>query len=176
MARDGRILDCFAGERVNRAFKRCAQECTLTTESDFSFEATVLKRTLVHFEAQWEEYDWKDRLLYPARSGQLSKVAGAADCFLASSMLVRGAIVARQDIVLLDGNPYDVVGCASVAGALALVTREFAFVRQETVTAGRWRHSSEMWELKWVHDHEMRYAVAWFTEGDDFVILSIEKP
>ena len=146
---------------------------TFNKESDLEFEATVLKRKLAHFEAQWEEHDWKDRLLHPVRSQQLSKVAGAADCFLASSMLIRGTLVAKTDIVLLDGNTYDVVGCASVAGALALVTREFAFVRQETVTAGRWRHSSEMWELKWFSDHELRYAVAWFPEGDEVVILSI---
>ena len=68
MARDGGILDCFAGERVNRAFKRCAQECSFNEESTFAFEATVLKRTMVHFEAQWEEYDWKDRLLHPVRA------------------------------------------------------------------------------------------------------------
>ena len=88
-------------------------------------------------------------------------------------MITNGCQVVKNDIVLLDGHPYFVVGCASVGGDLAIVSREFTFVRQETVAASRWTYSSEEWLLKWVSDHELRFAVAWFEDGDSCVILAL---
>ena len=88
-------------------------------------------------------------------------------------MITNGGQLIKNDTVLLDGHPYFVVGCASVGGALAIVSRKFTFVRQVTVTASRWTYSSEEWLLKWVPGHELRFAVAWFEDGDSCVILAL---
>ena len=170
--RDGGILDCFAGERVNRSFKQCAQEVTFNNSVNFGFEASVLKRTMVRCRGLWDNYSADDALEHPAASEQLSHIYGA-NAFLSSSMITNGCQVVKNDIVLLDGHPYFVVGCASVGGDLAIVSREFTFVRQETAAASRWTYSSEEWLLKWVSDHVLRFPVAWFEDGDSCVILAL---
>ena len=81
--------------------------------------------------------------------------------------------MAEDDIVLLNGNPFCVVGGASIDSALHLVAQEFVFVRQETTTASRWAVSDHTWQLKRLSDQEVRYAVAWFDEGNTCVILSM---
>ena len=66
MVRDGLILDCFAGERVNRAFKRCAEEMKPSTDTtDLSYEASVMKRTMVHFDDMWERGGLRNELRSP---------------------------------------------------------------------------------------------------------------
>ena len=88
-------------------------------------------------------------------------------------MVTSGLLVKQNDIVLFDGIPYEVRGCASVTGALAAVARELSFVCQVTQTASKWRRSSTNSALVWISEHSVRYAVAWYTEGDAFVILSL---
>ena len=172
-ARDRNIFDCFAGERVNRAYKACAQEVSFLRDDTLSFEAAVLKRTMVHFDAMWAEHAFRDFLLKPLPSAELRTICGSRDAFLSTSLNWQGTLVAKDDIVLLNGDPFRVVGCASIDGALALVTQGFTFVRQETLTASRWTPSSRTWDLKWLSAHVLRYAVAWFYEGDTCVILSM---
>ena len=175
MARDGYILDCFAGERVNRAFKRCAQEVTfdIKHKTTLVFEASVLKRTMVHFEAQWEEHDWADRLLSSTPSPELGRAYGSASCYVSNTMMIAGAVVAKNDIVLIDGSPHVVIGCASIDGHLAAVCHRLIWAHQVSLTAHIYRLAAESWELKWISDHVLRYAVAWLVKGDDFIILSV---
>ena len=175
MARDGYILDCFAGERVNRAFKRCAQEVAFSKSKStrLGFEGTVLKRTMVHFEAQWEEHDWQDRLLCPTPSAELGLAYGSASCYMSNSMMVAGGLVAKNEIQLVDGNPHLVVGCVSIEGQIAVVCHRLVWASQVSLTAHIYRRAAESWELKWLSDHVLRYAVAWLVQGDDFIILSM---
>ena len=174
LARDGIVIDCFAGERGNRHFKQCAQEIHNVGQKSFGFEATALKRTLVNFAASWADQTWRDTLRAPTvRSEELESVSGTRDCFLSTSMVTSGLLVKQNDIVLFDGIPYEVRGCASVTGALAAVARELSFVCQVTQTASKWRRSSTNSALVWISEHSVRYAVAWYTEGDAFVILPL---
>ena len=174
MARDGVVLDCFAGERVNRAFKRCAQEVCFTGSKTLGFEASVIKRIMIHFDMQLENMNWKDHLRSPAaRSEALATIFGTQDCFVARSMVVDGLQLFESDIVLIDNSPCEVEGGASVAGAVALIVRELSFVRQETATANRWRRAPTDSAIAWASEHQFRYATAWYIDGDEFVILSI---
>ena len=88
-------------------------------------------------------------------------------------MVTSGLQVKNDDIVLLDGVPYEVHGCASVAGALAVVALPLPFVCHVTQTASKLRQSSTSSEINWVVEHSVRYAVAWYTEADAYVILSL---
>ena len=65
------------------------------------------------------------------------------------------------------------VRALSVAGALAVVALPLSFVCHVTQTASKWRQSSTSSEIKWVAEHSVRYAVAWYTEADAYVILSL---
>ena len=173
MKRDKVTLDCFAGERVNRAFKNSAQQVTFDADKKLSFEASVLKRTLVHYDSQWKEHACQDALSLPVRSPELGNVYGTEDAFLANSMMWHGTVVAKKDLVFLDGHPQEVVGCASIAGHLALVVHELTLVSQETLTASKWRYASPAWSLKFLANHELRYASAWFENDNMFIVLSI---
>ena len=176
LARDGLILDCFAGERMNRSFKRCAHEVCSSVHDmgNFAFEASIIRRTMLDYFNALHQHTWKDSLDPPlVRSEELATMCNAKDCFLSNSMVVQGLPCAFNDIVLLNGCPYRVAGCASIAGAIAFIASELCFVRQETATASRWRASTSSVPILATREVKLRYATAWYTDGDAFVILSI---
>ena len=87
--------------------------------------------------------------------------------------MLAGGLVAKNDIALVDGNPHLVVACVSIEGQLAVLCHRFVWASQVSLTAHIYRRAAESRELKWLSDHVLRYAVAWFVKGDDFIILSV---
>ena len=172
MARDGFVIDCFAGERVNRHFKKCAAEVP-NAGNDLRFEATVTKRTMVHF-IDLLEYNYGDQLRRPiVRSPDLAAAYGG-DCFVACSLVVHGLTLSKGDIVHIDDTPYLLQGGASVNGALALVVVDLVFVGQETMTSTRWRRRDNgAGAIAKASEHRLRTPANWYLDGDTFVILTI---
>ena len=128
---------------------------------------------MASFSDRCSTYSNKDILGEPAvRSNELATLSGT-DCFLATSMVTSGLQVKKNDIVINVGVPYEVHGCTSVAGALAVVGLPLSFVCHVTQTASKLRQSSTSSEVKCVVGHSVRYAVAWFTEADAYVIHSL---
>ena len=134
LVRDGLIWDCFPGERVNRAFKQCAQEIMPTTDTtDLGFEASVMKRIMVHFDDMWSRGGFRNQLLRPMYSEDLERATGLK-AFVSNAMMYNGTEITRDDMLLIDGVPQHIAGCASVDGALALLALKLSFVRQEITT------------------------------------------
>jgi len=171
MLRDNFVIDCFVGERLNRNMKACSQNVTKHGDLDPGFELAVLKRTLVHYFSSMEDAVFGCALYKASPCDSLTNLFG--DSNVAASMVWKGSWTHKGDVLILNEQPYRVAGCICITGSFYIAGTRFKFVKPETISASRWRPDGAEWQLASLEGAVVRYAVAWFEDGCDIVVLAL---
>ena len=117
--RDGIALDCWTGERKNKALKIIAEHSANTSV----FERTVVTRTVVNQVRLLKESSFHSSLLKPVTTCKaLEEAFGVQRCFVARSMRYHGAIYTVGDVICLGNCEFGKVrACCEADDDMALV-------------------------------------------------------
>ena len=108
VARDGYAMDCFAGERMHKNVKMCAQQICNTS----AYEVSLTKRVLSYHMAMLEDANlFVDRLINPQAAGD----PRCPTC-VAKSFTFEGTLYSAGDVVMIGEIAWFLEGGAGIDG------------------------------------------------------------
>ena len=101
--------------------------------------------------------------------GRKVPLRGFPGCLAASEMNYAGMTIAARDVVLRDGVAGRIIACAEDRGDLFLLVQVWASMAVITPHSQRWRTTgvAQAWPVE-----QITQAVAWYSDGDDVVVLT----
>ncbi len=159
IARDKWVVDAFVMERLHLVVK----ESFAYLRNHADVEASLLRGSMLRQIERLKEKHFYGLL------GRQVPLRGFPGCLAAKEMHYSGMTIAARDVVLRDGAAGRVIACAAEQSNMFVLVQVWASTAAITPHSQRWRTTDvvQAWRVE-----NITQAVAWYSEGDDFIVLT----